>query len=91
MAKVDFKEMKAKVIAKAWSDDGFRSELVDNPRSALASMGIETPEDTKIVFHEDTPDIVNFVIPNFPSERELSEDDLDSIAAGAGASSAPTW
>lgn len=91
MTSESFDVTRTKIIAKAWNDDQFRAQLIDDPRAVLTSMGIESPPEVKIVVHEDTADTVNFVIPSAPSEAELSESDLDSIAAGAGANRAPVW
>ncbi len=79
----------AKIISKAWSDSDFKAQLLDDPRGALAGMGTEVPSDVNMVVVEDTADTVHFVIPRAPSDSELSESELDSIAAGAGAGSAP--
>ena len=52
-------------------------------------MGAEVPANMNVVVVEDSADTVHFVLPSPPSESELSESELDSIAAGSGAENAP--
>ena len=91
MTSEDYEVTRAKIISRAWSDDGFRSALINDPRAALSSLGIDVPADKTIVVHEDSADTVNFVIPNRPTAAELSETDLENVAAGAGLAKAPPW
>jgi hypothetical protein len=44
----------AQVVAKAWSDDAFRSELMKNPREVLHAHGISIPESVEITIKPGT-------------------------------------
>lgn len=70
----------AKVIAKAWGDDAFRAQLLADPTAALAAEGITAPAGKSFAIVEDTDDVVHVVLPARPTE--LSDDELDSVAAG---------
>ena len=69
----------AQLIAKAWSDDTFKSELIKNPRSLMSDMGINVPEGVDIQIVEDTPQKVHLVIPSRPSKDEMNEIDLNKL------------
>ncbi|OME78954.1 NHLP leader peptide family natural product precursor, partial [Paenibacillus sp. FSL A5-0031] len=41
--------LKEKIISKVWEDQGFKEELLANPKAAVKqSFGIEFPEDVEI-------------------------------------------
>ena len=53
----------ARVVAKAWADEGFRARLLADSRSALAEMGIEIPAETPLLeVVENTEDIHHLVV-----------------------------
>ena len=53
----------ARVIAKAWVDEGFKARLLEDSRSALAEMGIEIPAETPhLAVVENTDDVHNLVV-----------------------------
>jgi hypothetical protein len=70
----------AKMVAKAWGDDAFRTRLLADPNAALAGEGITAPEGKKFAIVEDTDDVLHVVLPARPTE--LSDDELDSVAGG---------
>lgn len=70
----------AKVIAKAWADDAFRTQLLADPAAAFASEGVELPAGKNVVVNEDTADLINITLPARPSE--LSDEALDTVAGG---------
>src|SRR5437764_715697 len=55
----------SKVIVRAWTDSAFRKRLIDNPRAALAEVGLPIPDTdpTEIVVVEDTPQRRYLVLP----------------------------
>jgi hypothetical protein len=71
-----------KVIARAWSDDGYKARLVANPKSVLTEAGIVIEDGPELRAVEDTADVRHFVIPVAPAEGELSEDALEQVAGG---------
>lgn len=77
-------EIEQRLITKAWQDDDFKQLLVNNPRAAMKSEGIEFPESFEIRAVEETPNTVYIVLPTKPStSEELSEADLEAVAGGA--------
>ena len=71
-----------KIIARAWSDEGYKARLVSDPRSVFEEAGLDLPEGLDIRVVEDTPDVRHFVLPLAPAEGELSEEALEQVAAG---------
>jgi nitrile hydratase subunit alpha len=52
----------ARVVAKAWSDPGFREQLVADATEAIASLGYAGRQGEHIVAVENTPDEHNMVV-----------------------------
>ena len=53
----------ARVVARAWADDGFKARLLNDSRSALAEMGIRIPEETPhLTVVENTEDVHHVVV-----------------------------
>ncbi len=62
-------EIKAKLINKAMQDDAFRQELFASPVQAVAdSFGVEIAQGTTLHVLEQTPESLDFIIPQKPSE-----------------------
>ncbi len=72
----------AKVIAQAWSDDGYKRQLVDDPAGALAEAGAEVPDGLQLRVVEDTDTLKHLVLPAAPGEGEIAEEDLERVAGG---------
>ncbi|WP_228378852.1 NHLP leader peptide family RiPP precursor [Chryseobacterium hispalense] len=76
------------VISKAWEDQTFRKELIENPVAAIESLTgakITLPEGKELIVADQSDNSKIFV--NIPSEpdlenMELSEDQLEAIAGG---------
>ncbi len=53
----------ARVVARAWADDGFKARLLADSRSALAEMGIDLPAETPhLTVVENTEDVHHLVV-----------------------------
>ena len=53
----------ARVVARAWVDEGFKARLLADSRSALAEMGIEIPAETPhLTVVENTGDVHHMVV-----------------------------
>ena len=76
-----------KVQAKASTDKKFREKVLSNPAAAIKEVaGKDIPEGIKIKVIENAPGIdQTYVLPDFIGE-ELTDDDLDNVAGGAGRS-----
>jgi len=72
-----------KIVARAWEDEDFKKELLSNPSAVFKANGIDIPEGIEVKVVEDTATTVHFTLPPKPAEGELSEEDLDGVAAGA--------
>ena len=68
------------VVAKCWSDEGFKRKLLADPAATLKAGGLEVPSGRSIKAVEDTDKVIHFVIPARPAE--LSDDDLEKVAGG---------
>lgn len=55
-----------RVIARAWSEDSFRSRLQVDPSEALRECGLAQPEGVTIHFHMNTSSDLHIVIPEAP-------------------------
>lgn len=60
--------IKAKAIARAWSDPIFKARLIADPRSVLMEMGMESLEGKEVKVFEDTEDRIHNVIENSGEE-----------------------
>jgi hypothetical protein len=73
-------ELEAKVVARAWADEGFRQRLRTDPHAAVAEeTGFSVPESIEIEVLEETPEKAFLVIPL--NRVEISDEQLD-VAAG---------
>ncbi|MDR3672050.1 MAG: NHLP leader peptide family RiPP precursor [Holophaga sp.] len=72
------------IIAKAMTDQVFRSQLLGDPREAVeAFLGQKLPDDASIRVLEELPKGLTLVLPAQPSEAQALEDqELDSISGG---------
>lgn len=73
-----------KLVAKAWSDDGFKARLVSDTKAVLKECGIEMPEGIEVKVVENTDKVKHFIIPPRPDDDELSDEALQNVAGGAG-------
>jgi hypothetical protein len=74
------RELEAKVVARAWADEGFRERLRADPHAVLAEeTGVSVPESIEIEVLEETPEKGYLVIPL--NRVAIADDKLD-VAAG---------
>jgi len=77
------KYKEAAVIARAWTDEAYRSKLFADPKAALAEMGVEVPSGISIQVVEERPETLQIVLPARPETgAELTDDDLARVAGG---------
>jgi hypothetical protein len=78
----DYKEIEAKIIARAWKEPAFKKKLTANPREVFEEMGWDFEKNITVRVIEDNPNSFTFVLPATPSNIErLSESQLIKIAA----------
>ena len=83
------KDLEAKIIAKAWSDEEFHQKFLEDPKKQFEEhLGTKLPEDLVMTALQEDNNHLYFVIPAKPLEDldELSDDDLEKIAGGVGVS-----
>ncbi len=78
------KDIRAKIIAKAWKDPAFRKKLIAKPKETLKEMGYDIPANVEVRIQEDDARHFTFLLPPAPTNAtELDEADLKQIAAAA--------
>ncbi len=73
----------AKVVAKAWADEGFKRRLLAEPTQVLKEHGIETPAGMQVRVVENTEQLAHFVLPPAPAPGEMGTVDLEERLAAA--------
>ena len=74
----------AQVVAKAWSDEAFRTRLLAQPAAVLKEAGLDVPEGCQLKVVENTERLVHLILPPKPSTGELSDEQLAAVAGGHG-------
>ena len=81
------KKLWAKIVAKAWCDEAFKAELVNNPEQVLKAEGAEIPEGMHVhVVEEQKPSTAEDIYLYLPPVKEtinLNEADEKKAAFGA--------
>ena len=63
----------SKVIAKAWTSETFKKELIKNPAPLLQSISKRWPKDRTTVVLEDRADLKHFVLPNEQNTKGMND------------------
>src|SRR5262245_54977260 len=80
----------AAIIAKALKDDGYREELLANPKHAIQQeFGKELPLGLEVRVVEESANVVYLVLPPKPVV-EISDADLQAVGGGFGAAAGAT-
>jgi hypothetical protein len=78
------------IIAKALQDDGYREELLANPKRAIQQeFGKELPLGLEVRVVEESANVVYLVLPPRPVV-ELSDADLQAVGGGFNTASGAT-
>ncbi|WP_019503701.1 NHLP leader peptide family RiPP precursor [Pleurocapsa sp. PCC 7319] len=79
-------ELEARIIAKAWQDEAFKQELLNNPKAVFSQeMGQSIPDEIEIQVVEENPTTLYMVLPTKPTiadEEEVSQEQLEAVAGG---------
>lgn len=81
-------EVLKRVINKAWEDETFKQELIENPVTAIEKFigeRLNIPEGKELIVRDQTSDKIIYI--NIPAEEilddvELNEEQLSSVAGG---------
>jgi hypothetical protein len=68
------------LLAKCWTDEAFKKQMLTNPMAAMKAEGVEPPAGLTIKVVENTDDTLYLTIPVKPSG--LSDEDLENVAGG---------
>jgi hypothetical protein len=73
----------AKVVTRAWRDAEFKRQLLADPASGLAGMGVALPAGKTVKMVENTDQVINLVLLARPAKSGLSDEDLEKLALQA--------
>jgi hypothetical protein len=72
-------DFEVRLAERAWSDEGFKRELIDSPRDVVArELDIRIPDDIEIQVLEETPQKLYIVLPPRPT---WGDERYDVVAA----------
>ncbi len=73
------------IITRAWADESFKAQLLENPAKALeAAFATKLPPSISVKAIEETAETRYLVIPYRPKAGdELSNEELEAVAGGA--------
>ena len=73
-------QMLKQIVDKSATDEGFRQQLLADPKSAITGeLGITMPESMNVVVHESDMQTVHLALPPDPF---ITEEQLEAISAG---------
>ena len=79
-------QIEAKIITKAWQDEEFKQQLLNNPKAVFSQeMGQNLADEIDIKVVEENPTTLYMVLPQKPriaTGEDLSEDQLEAVAGG---------
>ena len=85
------KKLWAKIVAKAWCDEAFKAELLNNPEQVLKAEGAEIPEGVHVhVVEEQKPSTAEDVYLYLPPVKETIIMDETEVKKAAKSCCA-TW
>jgi hypothetical protein len=62
-----------RVIARTWTDEAFKKELLADPVRVLAANGVAVPKGTAVKVLEDSNAVNHLVLPPKPADLNLSD------------------
>ncbi|MFV3127224.1 NHLP leader peptide family RiPP precursor [Niveispirillum sp. KHB5.9] len=69
-----------RIVAKAWSDEGFKARLMADPMAVLTEEGMEMPAGLTVSVVENTATAYTLVLPARPVD--LADEELDLVTGG---------
>ncbi len=76
-----------RIVAKAWSDEGFKQRLLADPKATLQAEGLPFPEDAEVQVVETNDRLFYFPLPSKPAG--LSIEELSGMVGGFGVGAKP--
>ena len=62
-----------------WSDEALKNRLLSDPKPVLAEFGLNIPDTLSVQVHENTPQLVNFVLPLQSAFQGTDPEQIDSV------------
>ena len=84
----DWDKQWSKLIARAWADEAFKRRLLASPAAVLQEYGLLVPPGVQVKIMENTAQVLHLMLPPRPV-GELTEDELEQVAAGYGCETNP--
>lgn len=70
----------ARIIAKAWADDEYRSRLLAKPAEVLAAEGLDVAPDVQVITLSPDSAITHFFLPEKPTDLGAEALNDDGVA-----------
>ncbi len=64
----DISRLWAKVVAKAWADEAYKTKLMNDPAALLKAEGLPVPPGAQLKVVEDTANLRHLVLPALPED-----------------------
>lgn len=83
------KDFEVSLVAKAWTNEAFKQQLLDNPRAAVEQeLGKQLPEGMNVQIIQEPANTLYIVLPTKPESSDevsggLSDEELEAVAGGA--------
>ena len=90
----DYEKSYGRIVAKAWSDERFMQQLLEDPAATLRDNGIDVPSGVEVTVVKfpapqdlpmATPDRFVFALPAAPEAVRISDEQLAKVAGGDAA------
>jgi hypothetical protein len=79
---MEFQRRYDQIVAKAWSDPAFKARLLTETATVLRENGISIPPGFQVQVVEQKANVIHFPLPSQPAGHELSQEQLEHVAAG---------
>ena len=80
------KDFEMRLIAKAWTDEAFRQQLLSNPKAVVEQeFGEQLPEGINVEIIQEPANTLYIVLPAMPESggsEELNDEELEAVAGG---------
>ncbi len=75
-----FQQKWGQLVARAWSDEGFKRRLLAEPAAVLKEAGLNVAEGVQINMSENTDRLAHLVLPAKPASGDISEEQLTAAS-----------
>lgn len=82
------KDFEVSLVAKAWTNEAFKQQLLDNPKAAVEQeLGEQLPEGMNVEIIQEPANTLYIVLPTKPESSAelsdgLSDEELEAVAGG---------